>query len=283
MKTVTINQQTLPAVGIGTWNMGDSAQTRPDEIKAIQAAINAGAVAIDTAEMYGNGRSEKLVGEAIRPFNRKNLFLIDKVLPSNASHAQLENSLDRSLQLVGTDYFDLYLLHWRSGTIPLAETVDELAAMQKKGKIKSWGVSNFDTADMEELWQLPVGPNCVANEDLYNLDERGIEFDLLPWKAEHQLPLIAYSPLAEADTISGTLTHNHLLQELAANHHASVYQIMLAWTIRNGNVLTIPKASKPAHALDNVAAGKVTFTADELAALAKEFPKPQSKQPLAII
>lgn len=283
MKTVTINHQTLPAVGIGTWNMGDAQATRSDEIKAIQAAINAGATAIDTAEMYGNGRSEKLVGEAIRPFNRQQLFLIDKVLPSNASHAQLENSLDRSLKLVGTDYFDLYLLHWRSGTIPLAETVNELAAMQKKGKIKSWGVSNFDTADMEELWQLPAGQNCVANEDLYNLDERGIEYDLLPWQAEHQVPLIAYSPLAEADTISGTLTRNHLLQEFAANHQASVYQIMLAWTIRNGHVLTIPKAGKPAHALDNVAAGEITFTNDELEALAKAFPKPQRKQPLAII
>lgn len=283
IKTVTINQQTLPAVGIGTWHLGDSQTTRSDEIKAIQAAINAGATAIDTAEMYGNGRSEKLVGEAIRPFKRQQLFLIDKVLPSNASHAQLENSLDRSLQLVGTDYFDLYLLHWRSATIPLAETVNELAAMQKKGKIRSLGVSNFDTADMKELWQLPNGANCVANEDLYNLDERGIEYDLLPWQEDHQVPLIAYSPLAEADTISGTLIHNHLLQELASNHHATVYQIMLAWTIRNGHVLTIPKASKPAHALDNVAAGEIAFTNDELEALAKEFPQPQRKQPLAII
>ena len=180
MKTVTINNEKLPAVGIGTWHMGDSKNTRQDEIKAIQAAINAGATAIDTAEMYGNGLSEKLVGEAIRAFKRDQLFIIDKVLPSNASHAQLEKSLDRSLQLVGTDYFDLYLLHWRSGTIPLAETVDEMERMVTKGKIKSWGVSNFDTTDMQELWQLANGSHCVANKDLYNLDERGIEFDLLP-------------------------------------------------------------------------------------------------------
>lgn len=283
MKTVTINQQTMPAVGIGTWHMGDSAASHQDEVAAIQAAINAGAIAIDTAEMYGNGRSERLVGEAIRPFDRQQLFLIDKVLPSNASHVRLEQSLDRSLNLVGTDYFDLYLLHWRSGTIPLAETVDELERMQAKGKIKSWGVSNFDTSDLEELWQLPAGNHCAANEDLYNLDERGIEFDLISWQAHHQLPLIAYSPLAEADTISGQLSHNQLLQELASNHHASVYQIMLAWTIRNGNVLTIPKAGQVQHALDNVKAGEITFSKDELAALTQAFPKPKRKQSLAII
>lgn len=283
MKTVTINNYKMPVVGIGTWHMGDSKDTRQDEIKAIQAAINAGATAIDTAEMYGNGRSEKLVGEAIRPFKRDRLFIIDKVLPSNASHAQLEKSLDRSLQLVGTDYFDLYFLHWRSGTIPLAETVDEMERMVTKGKIKSWGVSNFDTADMQELWQLADGSHCVANEDLYNLDERGIEFDLLPWQAQQRIPLIAYSPLAEADTISGKLTQHPLLQELAANHSASVYQIMLAWTVRNGNVLTIPKAGQPSHAIDNVAAGEIEFTSDELSALAKAFPTPTQKQPLAII
>lgn len=283
MKTVTINQRSLPAIGIGTWHMGDAAASRQDEIKAIQASLHAGARAIDTAEMYGNGRSERLVGEAIRPFPRESLFIIDKVLPTNANRTRLENSLDRSLRLVGTDYFDLYLLHWRSDVTPLAETVDELERMVAKGKVKAWGVSNFDTADMEELWRLPQGSHCAANEDLYNLDERGIEFDLLPWQANHHVPLIAYSPLAEADTISGTLSHNQLLNELAANHHASVYQIMLAWTIRNGNVLTIPQSSHPKHALDNVAAGNIQFSSDELAALFKAFPKPQRKQALAMI
>lgn len=282
MKMVKINNQDVPAVGIGTWNLGDSSARRPDEIAAVQAAINAGARVIDTAEMYGDGRSEKLIHDAIQPFNRDDLFIIDKVLPSNAGKANLEHSLDRSLKLVGTDYFDLYLLHWR-GSIPLAETVMELEKMQQKGKIKSWGVSNFDTADMKELWKLPDGNHCVANEDLYNLDERGIEYDLIPWINDHHVPLIAYSPLAEADTISGKLTHNKVLQEIAANHSASVYQIMLAWTIRNDNVLTIPKAGQKVHAVANVAAGQITFTADELAALRKEFPTPTHKEPLAII
>ncbi len=282
MKMVKINNQDVPAVGIGTWNLGDSTTRRPDEIAAVQASINAGARVIDTAEMYGDGRSEKLVHDAIQPFNRDDLFIIDKVLPSNAGKTSLEHSLDRSLKLVGTDYFDLYLLHWR-GSIPLAETVMELERMQQKGKIKSWGVSNFDIADMKELWKLPDGNHCVANEDLYNLDERGIEYDLIPWMNDHQIPLIAYSPLSEADTISGKLTHNKVLQEIAANHSASVYQIMLAWTIRNDNVLTIPKAGQKEHAVANVAAGQITFTADELAALSKEFPTPTHKKPLAII
>lgn len=280
--TVTINHQTLPAVGIGTWNVGDSAAQREEEIAAIRAALDAGAQVIDTAEMYGNGRSEQLVGEAIRPYQRDQLYLIDKVLPNNAGHQQLENSLDRSLSLVGTDYFDLYLLHWR-GHIPLAETVVELEKMVTKGKIKAWGVSNFDVADLDELWQLPKGQHCVANENLYNLDERGIEFDLLPLMKHHQLPLIAYSPLAQGDTISGQLVKNPLLQTIAHNHQATVYQIMLAWTIRNGHVLSIPKAGQATHAIANVQAGNIQFSPDELTALTQEFPQPDHKVPLAMI
>ncbi|MGN1283275.1 MAG: aldo/keto reductase [Limosilactobacillus sp.] len=282
MKTVKIGDNSLPAIGIGTWHIGDEPRKRPNEVKAIRTAIDQGATVIDTAEMYGMGRAEAVVREAIDGYPREQLYIIDKVLPENASHRQLEASLDQSLQRVGTDYFDLYLLHWR-GSVPLTETVEELEAMVKKGKIRHWGVSNFDVADLHELWQLPGGQNYLANEDLYNLDERGIEFDLIPLMTSRHLPLIAYSPLAQADTISGRLTTDPLLLELAANHHASVYQIMLAWTLRNGNVLSIPKAATPRHALDNVQALQITFTPDELAALNKRFPAPTSKQPLATI
>jgi diketogulonate reductase-like aldo/keto reductase len=282
MQTVKIGGISLPAVGIGTWHIGDDPQERPTEIKAIQAAIDQGATVIDTAEMYGMGRAESVVKDAISGYQREKLYIIDKVLPENASHRQLEASLDQSLRRVGTDYFDLYLLHWR-GSVSLSETVAELEAMVKKGKIRHWGVSNFDVADLHELWQLPDGQNCVANEDLYNLDERGIEFDLIPLMNEHKLPLIAYSPLAQADTISGHLTTDPLLKELAANHQASVYQIMLAWTLRHGNVLSIPKAATPQHARDNIQALDITFTPDELNALSKHFPAPTSKQPLATI
>jgi diketogulonate reductase-like aldo/keto reductase len=282
MKKVTINGVPLPAVGIGTWNVGDHPDLRQEEIAAIQAGINTGARVVDTAEMYGNGRSERLVKEAIAPFAREKLFLIDKVLPQNASARLLERSLDRSLQNVGTDYFDLYLLHWR-GTVPLSETVTTMEEMVKKGKIRSWGVSNFDVSDLQELWALPKGDHCVANQDLYNLDERGIEFDLIPLMRAHHLPLIAYSPLAQGDSLSGKLANNKVLQEIAANHQATIYQVMLAWTLREPDVLAIPKSSSVQHAQANVQAGSLEFTADERKQLAVAFPKPTSKQPLAVI
>lgn len=282
MITVQLGQTTVPAIGVGTWNIGEEPAKHGEEVKAIQTAIDAGATVIDTAEMYGQGRSEKLISEAIKPFDRSKLYLIDKVLPQNASHQRLEKSLDRSLKLMQTDYFDLYLLHWRGG-IPLAETVDELVKMQTKGKIRHWGVSNFDVADLEELWALPHGRKCVANEDLYNLDRRGIEYDLLPLMRDNDLPLIAYSPLSQGDRLSGNLAVNPLLKELAANHQATVYQIMLAWVIRDQHTLAIPKAASPVHARENVEALNITFSHDELAALTKAFPKPTHKEPLSVI
>lgn len=282
MDTVRLGQTTVPAVGVGTWNIGEKPAKHAEEVKAIQVAIDAGATVIDTAEMYGQGRAEKLTSEAIKPFDRSKLYLIDKVLPQNAGYQRLEKSLDRSLKLMQTDYFDLYLLHWRGG-IPLAETVDELVKMQTKGKIRHWGVSNFDVADLEELWALPHGRECVANEDLYNLDQRGIEYDLLPLMRANNLPLIAYSPLSQGDRLSGNLTTNPLLKELAANHQATIYQIMLAWVIRDQHTLAIPKAASPVHARENVEALNISFSTDELEALAKAFPKPQTKEPLATI
>lgn len=183
---------------------------------------------------------------------------------------------------MGTDYFDLYLLHWR-GSIPLSETVVELAKMIRKGKIRQWGVSNFDVADLHELWRLSGGQQCAANEDLYNLDERGIEYDLLPLMEKHHLPLIAYSPLAQADTLSGRLASDPLIKELAANHQATVYQIMLAWTIRKNNILSIPKAATVQHAIENMQTLDIELTPDELSALATRFPKPKCKQSLATL
>lgn len=282
MKTIQLGQVTVPSIGIGTWHIGEDPTKYDDEVKAIRTAIENGATVIDTAEMYGQGRSEKITAEALEPYSRDKLFLIDKVLPQNANHEKLEKSLDRSLKLMKTDYFNLYLLHWR-GAVPLFETVEELTKMQKKGKIRNWGVSNFDTADLKELWSIPNGKNCLANEDLYNLDERGIEYDLLPLMHQLQLPLIAYSPLSQGDTISGKLADHPLIKELAHNHHATVYQIMLAWTIRDHHTLAIPKAANPTHAQENIEALNITFTPDELEALAEVFPQPTTKQPLAVI
>lgn len=282
MKTVQINGIQVPAIGIGTWNLGDTPAKLNDEVNAIKAGIDRGARVIDTAEMYGNGRAERVARKAINGYHRDQLFVIDKVLPSNASAKRLEQSLDQSLANVGTDYFDLYLLHWR-GAVPLSETVDEMEKMVTKGKIKSWGVSNFDVSDLEELWSLTDGHHCVANQDLYNLDERGIEYDLLPLMAKQHLPLIAYSPLAQGDTISGKLSKNKVLQAIASNHQVTVYQVMLAWTIRNGNVLAIPKSSTVDHAIANWEAGEIDFSNDELTMLSKDFPAPTKKQPLAVI
>lgn len=280
MKYLYLGEKRIPAIGLGTWHMGDSLTTRSREIKAIQSGIDAGASVIDTAEMYGNGASENLVGEAIADINRDKLFLIDKVLPSNASASKMEHSLDKSLKLLRTDYVDLYLYHWR-GAIPLSDTVETLQLMQKKGKIKHWGVSNFDLPDMKELLGLPGGDQVAANEDLYNLGSRGIEYSLLPWQRQHKIPLIAYTPVAAGDK-HGQLINNKIVKEIAEDYHATPWQILLAWAIRDNNTLAIPQSSNPKHAIENIKAGSITLSSDDLAKLDNQFPKPTNKQPLDI-
>ncbi|CEP26426.1 Possible 2,5-didehydrogluconate reductase [Propionibacterium freudenreichii subsp. freudenreichii] len=194
MRHLQISGVSVPAIGIGTWHMGCSPARFDAECDALRAGIDAGARVIDTAEMYGSGASESMVGTAIKGLDRSELFIITKVLPNNASRKQMEHSLDASLARLGTDYADLYLLHWR-GEVPLEQTVEEMQRLWHSGKIKSWGVSNFDLADMEELAALPHGNHVAANEDLYNLSSRGIEFELIGWQRSLDIPLIAYSPL----------------------------------------------------------------------------------------
>ena len=281
MKKVTINNQVLPALGIGTWEIGDDPKLRDEEIAAIRAGLDAGLSVIDTAEMYGNGRSEELVGEAIKPYQRAKIFLISKVLPQNASRSKMRQSLQNSLQRLQTDYLDLYLYHWR-GMVPLSETVSELQALQNEGLIRSWGVSNFDIDDMEELWQLPEGQNCVVNEDLYNLETRGIEYSLLPWQREHHVPLIAYSPLGRGPKMGSTMMKNEAVLQVAEEHEASTYQILLAWVMQQLDVLAIPKSSSSKHLLSNLKALDIELTPEDLQILEKAYPKPEHKEPLAI-
>ena len=281
MKKVTINNQGLPALGIGTWEIGDDPKLRDEEIAAIRAGLDAGLSVIDTAEMYGNGRSEELVGEAIKPYQRAKIFLISKVLPQNASRSKMRQSLQNSLQRLQTDYLDLYLYHWR-GMVPLSETVSELQALQNEGLIRSWGVSNFDIDDMEELWQLPEGQNCVVNEDLYNLETRGIEYSLLPWQREHHVPLIAYSPLGRGPKMGSTMMKNEAVLQVAEKHQASAYQILLAWVMQQPDVLAIPKSSSSKHLLSNLKALDIELTPEDLQILEKAYPKPEHKEPLAI-
>lgn len=281
MKTVTINHHELPALGIGTWEMGDNPKALNEEIEAIQAGLNAGLRVIDTAEMYGNGRSENLVGEAIKPFKRDDLFLISKVLPQNASVKLMRQSVEASLERLQTDYLDLYLYHWR-GTVPLTETISMLQQLQEEGYFRAWGVSNFDLDDMEELWQLPAGRNVAVNEDLYNLETRGIEYSLLPWQRKHFIPLIAYSPLGRGPKMGTAMMDNPAVLQVAENHVATAYQVLLAWVMQQSDVLAIPKSSSAAHVLSNIKALDLELTPNDLQILEKAYPKPTKKEPLAI-
>lgn len=278
----TLNKQSVLAVGMGTWHMGDDPAKEKAEIDALQAGIKAGAAVIDTAEMYGEGNAETLVGKAIQPFTRGDLYLISKVYPWNASADELPKALDRSITRLGTDYLDLYLLHWR-GDVPLAETVDALEAAKASGKIRAWGVSNFDVADMEELLRLENGDQCAANQVLYNLGARGIEYDLLPWQAEAEIPVIAYSPIAQGDRLGHHFKNDEVLKELAEAKGCTIFQLLLAWTLRQPHVLAIPQTSDSLHMLQNIEACKIVFSQSELAAIDARFPAPTKKQPLAMI
>jgi diketogulonate reductase-like aldo/keto reductase len=271
----------LPRLGQGTWFMGEQASSRAEEIAALRYGVELGMNLIDTAEMYGEGRSEELVGEALRGI-RDSVFLVSKVYPHNAAGAGLVRSCDASLKRLGTDHLDLYLLHWR-GNIPLEETVQGMEALVAAGKIARWGVSNLDIGDMQQLLRIPGGNRCAVNQVLYHLGSRGIEHELLPWQRGHKIPVMAYSPLAQAGTLRKGLTENETVQRIAASHEVTPLQILLAWSIREGDVMAIPKAGTRQHVAENAAAGKLEFTADELWQLDDAFPQPSWKVPLDMI
>ncbi|MDF7637870.1 aldo/keto reductase [Lactobacillus sp. ESL0791] len=280
MKQVRINGREVPAIGIGTWHMGSDAAKKQPETAAIQAGIEAGAKLIDTAEIYGNGASEILVGNAIKPYKREDLFLVSKVAAANATKKEMEKHLDASLERLQTDYLDMYLYHWR-GAVPLEETIAELDRLREGGKIKSWGVSNFDVADLEEVEAFPAGHNVAANEDLYNLNARGLDFDLIPWQKEHDVPLLAYSPVGGLhNNLHADMLENPVIKQLAAKYAVSVYQVLLAWTIRDGITIAIPQTSNAEHMRDNIAAGNLELTTEDLALIDREYPRPTHKIPL---
>jgi len=266
----------IPALGQGTWFMGDDGQRRKEEIDALRLGIDLGMRLIDTAEMYGSGASEELVGEAIAG-RRDEVFLVSKVLPSNAAKTDVIAACEKSLRRLGTDQLDLYLLHWRSRT-PLSETLEGFAALAEAGKIRHWGVSNFDVADMEELTGLPGGSAVQTNQVLYNLTRRGIEWDLLPWAREHNLPIMAYSPIEQ-----GRILDHSGLKSVAAEHGATAAQVAIAWLLQREGVVAIPKAGTTVHVKENRAALNVHLTDEDLAALDQMFPPPDRKQALEII
>lgn len=255
-------------LGQGTYQMG---HRRGEEIKALQRGIDLGLTLIDTAEMYG---TEDLVGEAVRPCRDK-AFIVSKVLPSNASYEGTKRACERSLQRLGTDYIDLYLLHW-IGRYPFAETVRALVELQQEGKILQWGMSNLDVADMEHILSLPHGTDCAANQVLYNLKGRGIEYDLIPWSEAHRIPMMAYTPLGE-----GRLRNHKTLIEIARKHHTTPTQIILAWVMRTSNVIAIPKAGSVVHVEENAQSLDIILTEEDLREIDAAFPPPTRKIRLA--
>lgn len=262
---------TVPEIGIGTWFVGDEPSRRDEEIAAIRAGLDAGLRVIDTAEMYGDGRSEQLVGEAIRG-RRDEVFLVSKVLPYNASEAGVRSAVHASLQRLGTDRLDLYLLHWR-GSVPFDETVAAFERLQKDGDIVAWGVSNLGPDDMADL---PHG--CATDQVLYNPIRRGPELDLFPILRSRGIPVMAYSPLEQA-----RLLDDPRLQALAVDSGLSAAQLVLAWVIRDGDVLAIPKAGSVGHARQNAAVLGMTLSADVQAEIDRLFPAPQNPVPLEML
>jgi diketogulonate reductase-like aldo/keto reductase len=222
LKKVKIAGRKVFPIGIGTSNMGDKVDKFEQELEAIRVGLDNGVQVIDTAEMYGDGNAERLIAHAIEPYNREELFLISKVLPSNASKKQLPISLENSLKRLNTDYLDLYLLHWK-GNIPIKETIEALEKAKSQGKIRSWGVSNLDVDDLEKIMNLPDGITCATNQVRYNLGDRGIEFDLVPMMKQLEMPLIAYSPVARGDSFGTNLTKQKVLKEIAKKHQSDIF------------------------------------------------------------
>lgn len=277
MRTVTLpGGETVPALGLGTWHMGERGSNRAAEADALRCGIDLGMTLIDTAEMYATGGAEEVVGEAIQG-RRDKVFLVSKVLPFNASRNGTVEACEASLSRLGVETIDLYLLHW-PGPGPLAETLAGFEDLQRDGKIRHWGVSNFDTSEMRDLAALTGGSACATNQVLYNLARRGIEFDLLPWCAARSMPVMAYSPLEQ-----GRLAGHRVLAAIAARHGVSALQVALAWVLDRDGVIVIPKAGQLDHVRQNRAALDIRLTPDDQAALDQAFPPPSVKRPLEIL
>ncbi|MFG1428166.1 aldo/keto reductase [Roseixanthobacter glucoisosaccharinicivorans] len=267
--------ETVPAIGQGTWFMGEQAGRRAQEIASLRLGVDLGATLIDTAEMYGDGRTEDMLGEALQGYRDK-VFLVSKVYPHNASRRGAVEACERSLRRMRTDRIDLYLLHWR-GSHPFEDTVAAFEALQAAGKIRHWGVSNLDTDDMEELLDCGGGA-CAVDQVLYNPTRRGPEFDLFPFLAEHGIPIMAYSPIEQA-----RLPRSGALGAVARKHGVDPYQVALAWVIRRPDVIAIPKAATPDHVRANIAAADIVLDAEDLAAIDAEFRPPTLKRGLEML
>jgi diketogulonate reductase-like aldo/keto reductase len=267
----------VPALGQGTWKMGERAKDAKAEAAALRLGVELGMTLVDTAEMYAEGGAEQVVARAIADM-RDRVFLVSKVYPHNATRAGTQAACERSLRRLNTDRLDLYLLHWRGG-VPLEEFVDGAEALKRAGKIVRWGVSNFDTDDMEELFALPGGDACAANQVLYNPAARGIEFDLIPWCQASGVAVMAYSPLGQG----GRLLGNAALAKVAARHGVDAAAVAIAWSLREEGVISIPKSARVERVRANAAAASLVLDADDLAAIDAAFQPPRAKQALGMI
>jgi len=266
----------VPSLGFGTWMMGEDRSAAKAEVDTIRLALDLGMTVIDTAEMYGDGGAERIVGEALKD-RREDAFLVSKVLPWNASYSGTIKACHASLDRLGTDHLDLYLLHWR-GEYPLDDTVAAMEELKAAGRIRAWGVSNFDVRDMEELLEVADGKNCCVNQVLYNLFRRGIEFDLLPWCQEHHIPIMAYSPIEQ-----GRILGNPELIRVAKAYQATPAQVALAFLMEREGVIPIPKTSNLRRLQENREAVDLDISDDDWARLDAAFPPPARKVPLAML
>jgi diketogulonate reductase-like aldo/keto reductase len=268
--------QAIPVLGMGTWQMGENDRDRPSEVAALRHGLELGLSLIDTAEMYGEGGAELVIAEAIAG-RRADVFLTSKVYPHNASMKGAIEACERSLKRLNTDYLDLYLLHWRS-SVPLEETLEAFQKLHQSGKIRSYGVSNFDPKDMEKAVSIPGGKEIVTNQVLYNLMRRGVEWDLLPWCRQQNIPIMAYSPIEQ-----GRLLQNQTLQSIAIDRGVSAAEVAIAWLLHQDQVIVIPKSSNIAHVEKNRAALDFKLTIEELETLDTAFPAPKRSVPLEMI
>jgi diketogulonate reductase-like aldo/keto reductase len=277
MRTTNLpSGEAVPVLGQGTWGFGENPHKRQDEIDALRFGIDVGMKLIDTAEMYGDGASEELVGKAVSG-RRSKVFLVSKVMPQNATRRGTVAACEASLRRLETDHLDMYLLHWR-GQVPLAETLEAFEELVSNGKIRYWGVSNFDINDMVELVGLKGGPRVQTDQVLYNLLRRGIEYDLMPWCERHNIPIMAYSPLEQS-----RLLDDPVLKKIAVGYSATPAQIGLAWVLRKDRVIAIPKASTPGHVKQNFVALDIALSPSDLAELDRAFPPPTERHPLEMI
>ncbi len=273
----------LPKIGQGTWQMGEDDTAYSREIDGLRHGLEIGMNLIDTAEMYADGKAENIAGRAIEKFDRKDVYLLSKVYPQNANRHHIYSSLERTLKLLGTEYLDMYLLHWREDA-DLAEVAYCMEDLKDQGKIKRWGVSNFDVTDMEDLWKVPDGNQCCVNEVLYNLGARGIEYDLLQWQRERDVPFIAYGPVGQAGAMTtqdgvskaALMTDKNVI-EVAKKHDISVVQLLLSFVLRLEDMAAIPKAVGFDHIEENAAAAEVTLSEEDLEQLSRSFPPPTEK------